>query len=174
MKATLPNLLSTVLIISIGLTGCASIKNPSGSDYDEPVIPGKTKLLNMTGKPTTEGAAEIYFSASSRVEMMITFRDRLIAFELDGVPLSGAKTGYAPTGYQAIAVTPGVHTVSYCHITRSDLGTGVTMCDFKVKNYNFEADSRYMIIGAVSVRAGTSYGTTGQTAIVRTKIVKLQ
>jgi hypothetical protein len=174
MKAKSSHFLSIAFMIGIAITGCASIKTPSGSDYDEPVIPGKTKVLNMTGKPTTEGAAEIYFGASSRVEMMITFRDRLVAFELDDVTLPGAKSGYTPTGYQAIAVTPGVHTISYCHITRSDLGTGVVMCDFKVKNYNFEADSRYMVIGAIGVRAGSSSGTTGQTATVRTNIVKLQ
>lgn len=173
MKTKSSNLLLIVFMIGIGLVGCASTKNPSGSDYDEPVMPGKTKLLNMTGKPTTEGAAEIYFSASSRVEMMITFRDRLIAFGLDGVPLPGAKAGYTPTGYQAIAVPPGIHTISYCHITRSDLGTGGAMCGFKVENHNFEAGSRYMILGAISVRAGTSSGTSGQTATVSTRLVKL-
>lgn len=160
-------------LFSLILSGCASTTNPAGITYDDLVVPGKTKVLNLTGMPTTEGAAEVYFGASSRVEMMITFRDRLIAFQLDGVDLPGAQPGSTPTGYQAIAVSPGVHTISYCHTTRSDLGTGVVLCNFKVKDFNFEPNARYMVVGNIGITAGSSSGTISQTTSVRTNMVKL-
>lgn len=158
-------------LFSLILAGCASTTDPWGAQYEESVIPGKTKVLNMTGKSTTDGATEIYFGASSRVEMMVTFKDRLIAFQLDGENLPGAKAGHSPTGYQAVAVNPGVHTISYCHTTKSTLGSGVVMCDFVLKDFNFEPNARYMVVGNIDVRSGNSSGS--QTTSVRTKLLKL-
>jgi hypothetical protein len=161
------------IVLCLALCSCASTTNPQGNSYDETVTPGKTKLLNLTGQPTTESAAEVYFDASSRTEMMISFHDRLIAFQVDDVDLPGANGGYTPTGYQALALSPGIHTVSYCHTTRSDLGTGAVMCKFKIKDFNFEPGARYRVFEIVSVTHGPS-GTGGQTMTVNTNIMKLK
>lgn len=165
-----------VLVSSLAffaLSGCASNTNPAGDSYDEPVVPGKTKLLNLTGQASTEGAAQVYISASSRNEMMVTFRDRLIAYQVDGKDLPGAKAGYTPTGYQALALAPGVHSISYCHTTKSDLGTGMNMCRFKIDAFNFEANARYLVIEKVSVTNSSVGGGISQSANVGTSIMKL-
>jgi hypothetical protein len=152
------------------LSGCASSLNPLGEQYHEPVAPGITKPLNWTGKPTTEGAAEVYFGASSRREFMITFRDRLLAYRVDGVDLPGVKVGNGATGYQAIALSPGVHSISYCHTTKSDLATGVVMCDFEIKDYQFEANARYMVSESVVVQSVMG----GERVSVRTRMDKIK
>lgn len=121
-----------------------------------------------------EGAAEVYFSASSRQGMMVTFRDRLIAYGVDGVNLPGAKVGNGATGYQAIALTPGVHSVSYCHTTRSDLATGVVICNFEIKDYKFEANARYMVSEAVNVRSVPIGSGSSEQVSVRTTIRKIK
>lgn len=157
------------LLILLG--GCASGLSPTGEPYHEPVAPGKAKLLNWTGSPTMEGAAEVYFSASSRRELMVTFRDRLLAYRVDGVDLPGAKVGNGATGYQAIALSPGVHSISYCHTTKSDLGTGVVMCNFEIENHEFEANARYMVSETVFVRPAPM---GGERISVHTRMNKLE
>jgi hypothetical protein len=105
--------------------------------------------------------------------MGVTFRDRLIAFQVDGKNLPGAEAGYTPTGYQALALAPGVHTISYCHTTRSSLGTGVVMCKFKVQDFTFESDARYMVVENVNVSTGRAGSAIGETVSVRTNVVKM-
>jgi hypothetical protein len=159
------------------MVGCAGTHNPYGDEYDEPVVPGKTRLFNLTGSPTTEGSAEVYFAASSRVEMLVTFRDRLLAVQVDGKALPGTNKGGQlsyPTGYQAIALTPGIHSISYCHVTRSGLATGVKLCNFSIKDYNFEPNARYMVGEELSARHGRIGNTTTETVSVGTNITRLR
>lgn len=172
-----PLLLTGLLAASLLLAGCAGTHSPYGDEYDEPVVPGKTKLLNLTGNPTTEGSAEVYFAASSRVEMLVTFRDRLLAVQVDGKDLPGANKGGQlsyPTGYQAIALTPGIHSISYCHVTRSGLATGVKLCDFSIKDYNFEPNARYMVGENLKLSSSYMGNTTSQSINVRTHIMRLK
>ena len=164
------------LSIALLCAGCAGTKGPDGQDYEETVVPGKTALLNLTGKLTTTGAAEVYFGASQRVEMMVKFHDRLLAFQVDGQNLPGADKGNQvtyPTGYQAIALSPGVHSISYCHLTRSTLATGVAMCNFKINDFNFESGARYMVLGDIAVNTGSIGKDMVQTANVRTRMIRL-
>lgn len=161
---------------SMLLIGCAGIKDPLGYKYEEMVIPGKTKLLNLTGMPSTLGASEVYFSATQRTEMMVKFHDRLLAIQVDGKDLPGVSRGNNftyPTGYQAIALSPGLHSISYCHTTRSALATGVSMCNFKITDFNFEPNTRYMVQGSIAVDTDWIGNTMSQRANVRTRIIKL-
>lgn len=169
--------LLSCLLSSLLLAGCAGTQSAHGDAYDEPVVPGQTRLLNLTGNPTTEGAAEVYFSASSRTEMLVTFRDRLVAFEVDGKTLPGASRGNQltyPTGYQALALSPGVHSISYCHVTRSDLATGVRLCNFTIREFNFEPNARYMVDKNLDVRHNRSGNTTTETVRVRTDMQRIR
>jgi hypothetical protein len=170
------NKLNFLLFVTLLLAGCAGTSGPDGQDYEEQVIPGKTALLNLTGQPSTTGAAELYFSASQRIEMMVTFHDRLLAFQVDGKYLPGASKGNKvtyPTGYQAIALSPGIHTISYCHMTRSTLATGVAMCNFEIVDFNFEANTRYMVMGNIAINSEQIGNLNSQVANVRTRMVKL-
>lgn len=170
-------LLTGLLAASLLLAGCAGTHSPYGDEYDEPVVPGKTKLLNLTGNPTTQGSAEVYFAASSRVEMLVTFRDRLLAFQVDGKNLPGADKGSQlsyPTGYQAIALIPGIHSISYCHVTRSGFATGVKLCDFRIRDYNFEPNARYMVGEDLNLRHSQIGNMTTQALRVRTNILRLK
>lgn len=158
----------SVLFVAMLCTSCSGTKDPYGQEYSDAVIPGKTVLLNWTGQPTTTNSAELYFSASQRTEMFVKFQDRLLAIQVDDKDLPGANRGLVyPTGYQAIALSPGVHSVSYCHMTRSALATGVGMCDFKIKDFNFKANTRYMLFGDTSVESIA----TGQKITVKTRLV---
>lgn len=159
-------------VLSLSLGGCASTTNPMGEGYEDPVVPGKIKLLNLTGRPTTEGAAEIYFSASSRKEMGATVRDRLIAFQVDGKKLNGAEAGYTPTGYQALALAPGVHTISFCYTTRS-VWSGLVMCEFKVDDFTFESNTRYMVVDNLEYSMRYEGISIAREMAVRTNVLKL-
>lgn len=163
-------------VVSILLVGCAGTSTPNGRLYEDIVIPGKTELLNLTGTSSTAGAAEVYFNSSQRTEAMVVFSDRLIAIQLDGKDLPGADRGNKftyPTGYQAIALSPGIHSISYCHATRSALATGVWMCNYKITDFNFEPNGRYMVQGNITVSTGSIGQTMTQTANVKTGIYKL-
>ena len=167
-------LINGVLLL---LSGCAGTQNPRGEEYDEPVIPGQTRVLNLTGNLDTDGAAEVYFSASSRIEMLVTFRDRLVAVEVDGklLPVAdkGGQVTYS-TGYQAIALSPGIHTVSYCHVTRSAIATGARICGLTVKDFNFEPNARYMVGESVNVTHSMTGSSTLQNLHVRTGITRVR
>jgi hypothetical protein len=170
------HLLTLVIISTAFLAGCAGTNSPNGHAYEDTVAPGKVKLLNLTGASTTDGAAEVYFSSSQRTEAAVVFRDRLVAIQVDGKDLPGVDRGNKityPTGYQAIALTPGVHSISYCHMTRSALATGVWGCNLKINDFNFEPNARYMVQGNVKVSTGTIGNSITQTANVKTGIYKL-
>lgn len=176
LKNMFKNFLTIAIISTTFLVGCAGTSSSNGQAYEDTVAPGRVKLLNLTGASTTDGAAEVYFSSSQRTEAGIVFRDRLVAIQVDGKDLPGADRGNKityPTGYQAIALTPGVHSISYCHMTRSALATGVWSCNFKINEFNFEPNARYMVQGNVKVSAEMIGNSITQTANVKTGIYKL-
>jgi hypothetical protein len=163
-------------LLLVFLVGCAGTNNPNGKPYEDVVSPGKVELLNLTGEKSTAGAAEVYFSTSQRTEAMVVFKDRLIAIQVDGKDLPGADRGDKftyPTGYQAIALKPGIHSISYCYATRSTLGTGIWGCNLKISNFNFEPDARYMVQGQTTVSTGSIGNTMTQAARVTSGIYKL-
>jgi hypothetical protein len=47
------------------------------------------------------------------------------------------------------------------------------MCKFKVQDFTFESDARYMVVENVNVSTGRAGSAIGETVSVRTNVVKM-
>lgn len=175
MNIHLKSFLHTIsgLLIAGALAACASGGSPMGGEYDEPVMVGKTLPLNLTGNPSTNGAAEVYFEAREHDGK----HDKLLAILVDGEALANTNPSLLNIkGYQALALKPGVHSIGYCFHGKAMFGS-VGSCKFLIDKFNFEAGTRYMVVAASSVSASSQMiGNkfyTSQEIEIRTGIVKL-
>lgn len=129
---------ATVLLL---MTACSShqYKDYVG-DIDDPAL----EILDLS-----EGAADapvIYFDTLQYREVGIPFHRLFLATRADGklLPDAGKKSIMDYSGYQALRMTPGEHSLEWCWVSMNKLGTGGGKCGFVVPSLHLEAGKRYL------------------------------
>jgi hypothetical protein len=135
-----------ILIACISFSGCTY----TYKDYKAKVEPGKMELLDLSNNEPN--APEVYFDSNTWRSLGIPFHTLLIAVSMDGKMLEGAgftSIGLggtrASSGYQALKITSGVHSLSWCWDSSNGIFGGGSMCGFDLTNFDFESGKRYLI-----------------------------
>lgn len=97
----------------------------------------------------SDGAADasiIHFDTTRYRDVGIPFHRLLLAISVDGKPLAaaGRHSLLNFSGYQAVRLTPGEHSLEWCWISMNALGTGGGTCGFGVPRLDFAAGKRYL------------------------------
>lgn len=109
-------------------------------NVDDPTI----RILDLS-----DGAANapvIYFDTVQYRALGIPFHRLLLAVRVDGevLPNAGKHSILSYSGYQAIRLAPGQHSVEWCWVSMNKLGTGGGKCGFSAPNLSLEAGKRYL------------------------------
>lgn len=155
-----------LVVMTIPLTACASFNYKA---YQGKVDPAAMKPYDLSAN--TPDAPVIYFDTATYRELGIPFHRLLLATHVDDQRLAGAGKGafYDFSGYQAVKVTPGTHSLQWCWVSKSSWGTGGGACGLRASNVEFKAGQRYLV----------TWNTTGMTRghnsyiLVHSKILNL-
>ncbi|WP_081951553.1 hypothetical protein [Pseudomonas cremoricolorata] len=107
---------------------------------DDPAI----QVLDLS-----EGAANapiLYFDTRQFRELGVPFHRLLLAVRVDGkqLPDAGKHSILNYSGYQALRLAPGEHSVEWCWVSMNKLGTGGGKCGFGAPALNLEAGKHYL------------------------------
>lgn len=137
-----------ILIIFISLvSGCSSGGNYRYRDFQREVSQETVTPLNLS-KGNTEGPI-IYFQSKNETSLLIPYHRLLLVHTVDGKTLPGVESFSmlhydVLLGYQAIKLTPGMHSIKYCWVSFSKLGGG-SKCNFQASNIQFDKNTAYMV-----------------------------
>lgn len=134
--------LITVILSSLFLSACSGYHY---KNYQPQIIPNEVDILDLSDN--TPGSATIYFDSITYRDVGIPFHRLLLATKVDGVQLkdAGRFSLLDISGYQAIKVSAGSHSLEWCWVSMNSLGTGGAKCDFRLVNFEFEENKRYLI-----------------------------
>lgn len=133
-----------LLIIAAALLLTSACSNYQYKTYAGSVDDPSIQILDLS-----DGAADapvIYFDTVQYRDLGIPFHRLLLAVRVDGKPLpnAGKHSILNYSGYQAIRLAPGHHSVEWCWVSMNKLGTGGGKCGFGAPNLNLEAGKRYL------------------------------
>lgn len=136
-----------VIALAAVLSGCASF---TYKDYQGRVDPDAIKPYDLS--QNTPDAPVIYFDTATYREVGVPFHRLLLVTHVDDQPLMGAGQGplFDFSGYQAVKVTPGKHSLGWCWVSKNSLGTGGGRCGFKASGIEFIAGQRYVVTWSTS------------------------
>ena len=122
-------------------SACSSYQyNGYAGSIDDPAV----RVLDLS-----DGMADapvIFFDTAQYRELGIPFHRLLLAVRVDGqsLPDAGRRSILDFSGYQAIRLTPGQHSIEWCWVSMNKLGTGGGKCGFAAPDVRFEAGKRYL------------------------------
>lgn len=123
------------------VSGCSNhqYKKYSGN-VDDPAI----QILDLSNG--TADAPVMHFDTVQYRDVGIPFHRLLLAVQVDGtrLPHAGRHSLMNFSGYQAIRLAPGKHTIEWCWISMNKLGTGGGICGLGVYDIELEAGKRYL------------------------------
>ncbi|MGB4075375.1 hypothetical protein [Pseudomonas sp.] len=133
---------SVLVAISLALGACSGFNY---KDYQGQIDPAVIKPYDLSGR--TPGAPIIYFDTTTYRDLGVPFHRLLLATHVDDQHLAGAGRGefYDFSGYQAVKVTPGKHSLQWCWVSKNSLGTGGGTCSFRAGDVEFKAGQRYLV-----------------------------
>ncbi|MBA3582801.1 MAG: hypothetical protein H0W44_10155 [Gammaproteobacteria bacterium] len=141
-------LIAVLLCFSVQACGPLNLRK-NYYQYDEIVVPGKTKILNLSDTENSTERSEIYLDSDASG----SHHRFWLATYVDGVPvpkyLQKVKNDLNSKnqGAQAIALTPGKHTIQLCWISVSRLGGGET-CGQTIKDVDYQKGKVYWLKSA--------------------------
>ncbi|BCA26811.1 hypothetical protein [Metapseudomonas otitidis] len=109
-------------------------------NVDDPTV----QILDLSGGATN--APVIYFDTVQYRALGVPYHRLLLAVRVDGEPLpnAGKHSILNYSGYQAIRLAPGQHSLEWCWVSMNKLGTGGGQCGFNAPNLSLEAGKRYI------------------------------
>lgn len=134
--------LSTLLLLAALGSGCSSYHY---KDYQ-----GDWAPESMTPYDLSDNSADaplVYFATTRYRALGVPFHRLLLATHVDGKLLEGAgrRSILDVSGKQALKLTPGKHSLSWCWASMNALGTGGAKCGFGAQDIEFEAGQRYIV-----------------------------
>lgn len=132
------------LAIAVLLTFASGCSNYQYKTYmgnvDDPTI----KILDLSGG--SADAPVIHFDTMQYRDLGVPFHRLLLAVQVDGkrLPHAGRHSLLNFSGYQAVRLAPGKHTIEWCWISMNKLGTGGGMCGLGATGIELEAGKRYL------------------------------
>lgn len=98
----------------------------------------------------SKGAADapvVYFATTRYRALGVKFHRLLLATHVDGELLEGAgrRSILDISGEQALRLTPGEHTLTWCWVSMNALGTGGGKCGLTASGVKFQPGQRYVV-----------------------------
>ncbi len=92
-------------------------------------------------------APVVYFATTRYRALGVPFHRLLLATHVDGQLLEGAgrRSILDVSGKQALRLTPGKHSLSWCWASMNALGTGGAKCGFAAQDVEFRSGQRYVV-----------------------------
>ncbi|BBP76281.1 hypothetical protein PHLH7_23850 [Pseudomonas sp. Ost2] len=134
--------LSTTLLAAALTTACSSYHY---KDYQGEWAPETMKPYDLSDN--TADAPVVYFATTQFRALGVPFHRLLLATQVDDKPLPGAgrRSILDVSGMQALRLTPGKHSLSWCWASMNALGTGGAKCGFGARDIEFRAGQRYVV-----------------------------
>ncbi|TBU91266.1 hypothetical protein DNK34_18920 [Pseudomonas dryadis] len=134
--------LSAVLLIAALTSACS---NYHYKDYQ-----GDWAPESMTPYDLSDNAADapvVYFATTRFRGLGVPFHRLLLATHVDDQLLEGAgrRSILDVSGKQALRLTPGKHSLSWCWASMNALGTGGAKCGFAARDVEFLPGQRYIV-----------------------------
>lgn len=122
-------------------SGCSNHQYKSYlGNVDDPAI----EILDLSNG--TPDAPVIHFNTMQYRDVGIPFHRLLLAIQVDGtrLPHAGRHSLMNFSGYQAIRLAPGKHSIEWCWISMNKLGTGGGICGLGANGIELKAGKRYL------------------------------
>lgn len=132
--------IGTAILLTLA-SGCSNhqYKTYSGNIDDPSIL-----ILDLSNGATD--APVIYFDTMQYRDLGVPFHRLLLAVQVDGkaLPNAGRHSLMNFSGYQALRLPPGMHTLEWCWVSMNKLGTGGGMCGLGANGIKLEAGKRYL------------------------------
>ncbi|QLF93425.1 hypothetical protein HW090_09535 [Pseudomonas sp. ABC1] len=145
--------------IAVALLMTSACSNHQYKSYVGNVDDPAMQVLDLS-----EGATDapvIYFDTTQYRDLGVPFHRLLLAIRVDGkqLPEAGKHSILNYSGYQALRLSPGQHSLEWCWVSMNKLRTGGGQCGFVAPALNFEAGKRYLATWSAST---SITGVTGR------------
>ena len=134
--------LPAVLLMTALSTACS---NYQYKDYQGDWAPESITPYDLSNNTTD--APVVYFATTRYRALGVPFHRLLLATHVDGqqLPDAGRRSILDVSGKQALQLTPGKHSLSWCWVSMNALGTGGAKCGFGAQDIEFQAGQRYVV-----------------------------
>lgn len=134
--------LSAVLFTASLAGGCS---NYHYKDYQGEWAPEKMTPYDLSNNSAE--APVVYFQTMKYRALGVPFHRFLLATHVDDHLLEGAGRASIldVSGKQALRLTPGKHSLTWCWVSMNALGTGGAKCGFTARDVEFQAGQRYIV-----------------------------
>lgn len=142
-----PSLLSSLKLLAVlliaGLTTACS--NYHYKDYQGDWAPELMTPYDLSNNAAN--APVVYFATTRFRGLGVKFHRLLLATHVDDQLLEGAgrRSILDVSGKQALRLTPGKHSLTWCWVSMNALGTGGAKCGFGARDVEFNAGQRYVV-----------------------------
>jgi len=142
-----PSLLSSLKLLAVllmaGLTTACS--NYHYKDYQGDWAPELMTPYDLSNNAAN--APVVYFATTRFRGLGVKFHRLLLATHVDDQLLEGAgrRSILDVSGKQALRLTPGKHSLTWCWVSMNALGTGGAKCGFGARDVEFKAGQRYVV-----------------------------
>lgn len=131
-----------VLLVAGLMTACS---NYQYKDYQGDWAPESMTPYDLSNN--TPDSPVVYFATTRYRALGVPFHRLLLATHVDGqqLPDAGRRSILDVSGKQALRLTPGKHSLSWCWVSMNALGTGGAKCGFGAQDIEFRAGQRYVV-----------------------------
>lgn len=142
-----PSFLSSLKLLAVlliaGLTTACS--NYHYKDYQGDWAPELMTPYDLSNNAAN--APVVYFATTRFRGLGVKFHRLLLATHVDDQLLEGAgrRSILDVSGKQALRLTPGKHSLTWCWVSMNALGTGGAKCGFGARDVEFKAGQRYVV-----------------------------
>ncbi|KIH82806.1 hypothetical protein [Pseudomonas batumici] len=130
-------------LLAAGLTTACS--NYHYKDYQGDWAPESMAPYDLSDNSTD--APVVYFATTRFRALGVPFHRLLLATHVDDKLLEGAgrRSILDVSGKQALRLTPGKHSLSWCWASMNAMGTGGAKCGFGARDVEFRAGQHYVV-----------------------------
>lgn len=134
--------LPAVLLMAGLSTACS---NYQYKDYQGDWAPEMMTPYDLSANQPN--APVVYFATTRYRALGVPFHRLLLATHVDGQLLEGAgrRSILDVSGKQALRLTTGKHSLSWCWVSMNALGTGGAKCGFGAQDVEFHSGQRYVV-----------------------------
>ena len=135
-------MLPAVLLAAALTTACS---NYHYKDYQGEWVPETMTPYDLSDN--VADAPVVYFATTQFRGLGVPFHRFLLATHVDDqlLPGAGRRSILDISGMQALRLTPGKHSLNWCWVSMSALGTGGGKCGFGARDVEFRAGQRYVV-----------------------------
>ena len=141
-----PSLSSLKLPVALLVAGLASgCSSYHYKDYQGDWVPEAMTPYDLSGNAAD--APVVYFATTRFRTLGVPFHRLLLATHVDNELLEGAGRSSLlnVSGKQALRLTPGKHSLSWCLASMNALGSGGAKCGLEARDVEFRAGQRYVV-----------------------------